>query len=294
MNTKGLIVFCLIVLTLSLGIFYLTKFARAAEKRDPADLAWLNSALIAHRGLHDENNTIPENSIPAFRGAIEKGLIIELDVAMTKDQMLVIYHDKKLRRGLGIDKYLTELTYEDLSKHKLFGFTETIPLFRDVLALVTGQVPLLIEIKNEGKVGEMERLIYEELKSYQGKYAVQSFNPYTLKWFRINAPEVLRGQLSGSFVVSDYEMEYAGTTRLPWYKKFLLENLLLNFESRPHFISYEVNNTTTARLKSMKKLKVPLLGWTIKHKTEYDEAKEKFDNLILDSVISEITDSFRQ
>ncbi|NLY88989.1 MAG: glycerophosphodiester phosphodiesterase [Firmicutes bacterium] len=290
MKLKKLITTGIIIL-LFLGVLFLIRFARAAEKRDPAELAWLHSALIAHRGLHDENRTVPENSIPAFRGAIERGFIIELDVAMTKDKKLVVYHDKKLRRGLGIDQYLHELTYEELSKHTLFGSTERIPLFRDVLAFVAGRVPLLVEVKNEGKVGEMESLIYEELRNYQGKYAVQAFNPFTLNWFRKNAPEVLRGQLAGSFAVSDYDVEYAGTTRLPWYQRVLLGNLLLNFMSRPHFIAYEVNHATGPRLKSMRKLGVPLLGWTIKQKDEYEKAKGKFDNFILDSVISEITEN---
>lgn len=289
MKPKKFIITGIIIVLLFLGIFFLIGFTRVTEESDPAELAWLHSALIAHRGLHDENKTVPENSMPAFKGAVEKGFIIELDVVMTKDKKLVVYHDKKLRRGLGIDQYLHELTYEELSKHTLFGSTETIPLFRDVLSFVAGQVPLLIEVKNEGEVGEMESLIYEEIKSYQGQYAVQAFNPFTLNWFRKNAPEVLRGQLSGGFTVSDYDMEYAGTTRLPWYQRFLLENLLLNFMSRPHFIAYEVNKTTNARLNSLRKLGVPLLGWTIKQQAEYDEAKEKFDNLILDSVITTIT-----
>src|SRR5690554_5800714 len=172
MKLKKLIVFGIIVVLFSLIITFLVRFARAAEVIDRADLAWLDRALIAHRGLHDENKTVPENSMPAFRGAVEKGFIIELDVAMTKDKKLVVYHDKKLRRGLGLEQYLHELTYEELSKHTLFGSTETIPLFRDVLSFVAGQVPLLIEVKNEGEVGEMESLIYEEIKSYQGQYAV--------------------------------------------------------------------------------------------------------------------------
>lgn len=294
MELKKLIVFGIIVVLFSLIITFLVRFARAAEVIDRADLAWLDRALIAHRGLHDENKTVPENSIPAFRGAVEKGFIIELDVAMTKDKKLVVYHDKKLRRGLGIEQYLHELTYEELSQYKIFGSAETIPLFRDVLALVGGRVPLLVEIKNEGKVGEMESLLYEELKGYQGEYAIQAFNPFTLGWFRKNAPEVIRGQLSGSFTVSDYEVEYAGTTRLPGYQKFLLENLLLNFTSRPHFIAYKVNHATNARLRSLRKLGVPLLGWTIKEKAEYEKAKGKFDNLIMDPVISEITGGLPQ
>ena len=98
-------------------------------------------------------------------------------------------------------------------------------------------------------------------------------------------PEVIRGQLARSFVVSDYEVEYAGTTRVPGYQKFLLENLLLNFLSRPHFIAYETNHATNARLRSLRNLGVPLLGWTIREKAEYEEAKGRFDNLIVDAVL---------
>lgn len=129
----------------------------------------------------------------------------------------------------------------------------------------------------------MESLVYRELEGYEGLYAIQAFNPYTLKWFRENAPHVLRGQLSGSFIVSDYDVEYAGTTRLPWYKKFLLKNMLLNFESRPNFISYEVTNVSQRTLKSLQKYKVPVLGWTVRDRSVYDEAVELFDNLIVEA-----------
>ena len=278
----------LILAVLARGFYALRSLSQAVEVTgEPARLAWLQSTLIAHRGLHDGNKRIPENSPPAFRDAMAKGYIIELDVAMTKDEKLVVYHDKKLRRGLGVDRYLPEMTYEELARYKLFGTTEKIPLFREVLTMVAGRVPLLIEIKNEGKVGVMERLIYEELQGYQGNYAIQSFNPFTLRWFRQHAPEVIRGQLAGSFAVSDYEVEYAGATRLPWYKKLVLEHLLLNFISRPHFIVYEINNATPGRLERLKKLGVPLLGWTVRTKAEYEAVKGKFDNLIVDAVLRE-------
>jgi len=282
MKKRKLTIIGVIVAVLLIGRFSLISYASGAEKVDPERTAWLCSALIAHRGLHDNDGGIPENSILAFEKAIEKGYIIELDVSMTKDKKLVVFHDKKLKRVFGVDNYLNELTYEEVSKYKLFNTDETIPLFSEVLKFVAGRVPLLIEIKNEGEVGEMESMIYSELKDYHGQYAIQAFNPYTLKWFRINAPDVLRGQLSGSFTVSDYDAEYAGTTRLPWYKKILLRNMLLNFESRPNFISYEVNNTSDSRLKSLKKLGVPILGWTVKDKETFEIAKKKFDNLIIE------------
>ncbi|NLY43165.1 MAG: glycerophosphodiester phosphodiesterase [Clostridiaceae bacterium] len=230
--------------------------------------------------MHDEKESIPENTISAFARAIEKGYIIELDVSMTKDKRLVVFHDKKLKRLFGIDSYLMDMNYEDLQKLEFPNSKGKIPLFRDVLDFVNGRVPLIIEIKNEGKVGEMESMVYEELKGYPGQYAVQSFNPFTLSWFRKNAPDVLRGQLSGSFIVSDYEAEYAGTTRLPWYKRFILSNLLLNFESRPHFIAYEINNTDVKTFKKLRKLKVPVLGWTVREIAEYEKVKDVCDNFI--------------
>lgn len=257
-------------------------FARKAQVLPAEQTAWLKSSLIAHRGLHNQQEKVPENTRAAFVRAMEKGYIIELDVSLTKDQELVVYHDKKLKRLLGVDRYLKDIDYQELSQFKIPGSQEKIPLFSEVLAWVDGKVPLLIEVKNEGQVGVLESLLYDELKNYHGKYAIQSFNPYTLKWFRQNAPQILRGQLAGSFIVSDYEFEYAGTTRLPWYKRIVLQNLLLNFESRPNFIAYEVQVNNPRKAYNLKKLGVPLLGWTVKDKETYEKVKDIYDNLIAD------------
>jgi len=272
--------FVVLLIILALAFAQAVGFARRAEKVDDERIAWLTGNLIAHRGMFSEEENIPENTIPAFARAIEHGHIIELDVAMTKDKEIVVFHDKKLKRLFGIDSYLADMNYEELQELKFASSEEKIPLFSEVLAFVNGQVPLLIEIKNEGEVGEMESLVYDQLREYKGEYAVQSFNPFTLAWFRKNAPEVLRGQLSGSFIVSDYEVEYAGTTRLPWHKRFLLSNLLLNFASRPNFIAYEINNTDIKALKNVKKLGVPLLGWTVRDRAEYERVKDICDNFI--------------
>ncbi|MEQ8155423.1 MAG: glycerophosphodiester phosphodiesterase family protein [Clostridiaceae bacterium] len=282
MKKRKSIILVIILSVLAIGGFILTGYARSAEPVDGQRTAWLTSTLIAHRGIHDEK--IPENSISAFKGAVEKGYPIELDVCLTKDNQLVVFHDKKLKRLFGIDEYLKDITYEDLSKVKFSNSNETVPLFSEVLSFVNGRVPLLIEIKNEGEVGELESMTYAQLRNYQGQYAVQSFNPYSVKWFRENAPEVLRGQLSGSFEVSDYDVEYAGTSRLPWYKKLILSNMLLDFESKPQFIAYEIKDTRQGNLKGLRKLGVPVLGWTIDSKEEYQQVKDDYDNFILNTV----------
>ncbi len=264
--------------------FLLVQFARGAEPAAGTKAAWLTNTLIAHRGIHDNDKGLIENSMPAFAETVARGYAIELDVQLTRDKQLVVFHDKKLKRMFGKEEYLSDLTYQELSQLRLPASDQSVPLFSEVLSFVDGKVPILIEIKNEGEVGELESMLYEELKGYNGQYAVQSFNPFSVKWFRDNAPEVLRGQLSGSFVVTDYDVEYAGTSRLPWYKQFLLSNLLLDFESRPNFIAYETENVDAAAMKNLRSLDVPVLGWVIDDKEEYESVKGYFDNFIVNTV----------
>jgi len=283
MRKKRLIITGISIMALGIVCFMLALFARGADSVDSSRTFWLKTAIIAHKGIHYDSQGIPENTIAAFAKAAENNCAIELDVSLTKDNKLVVFHDRKLKRLFGIDDLTQDKTYADLEQLKFANSNEKIPLFSDALAFVDGRVPLIIEIKNEDKVGEMESMIYDMLKDYKGLYAVQSFNPYTLKWFRQNAPEVLRGQLSGSFVISDYEHEYAGTTILPWYKKFILSNLLLDFESKPNFIVYETESVSNNTLDDLKKLGVPVLGWTIDTKEEYTKVEKYFDNFVVET-----------
>jgi glycerophosphoryl diester phosphodiesterase len=261
-----------------IGGVILYNFARKAEPVNNTEAEWLTNAVIAHRGVH--NGDVPENTIRAFGLAVEKGYAIELDVSMTKDKKLVIFHDKKLERLLGDPSLLKDMDYAKLISLKFPGSDEKVPLLSEVLTFIAGKVPLLIEIKNEGEIGPLESQVYSALKAYKGKYAVQSFNPHTIGWFKKNAPHILRGQLSGSFEVSDEEVEKAGTSKLPWYKKVLLSNLLLNFVSRPNFIAYEVNNMDINTVKRIKELGVPVLGWTVRDAAVYQKFKGECDNFI--------------
>lgn len=278
-NRWVITVFILTVLVIC--VLMLVNFARRAEPVIDNRTDWLTASWIAHRGLHDDKT--PENTMAAFSAAIEKGCPIELDVTLTKDKQVIVFHDKKLKRLFGVDADVNDMTYEQLTKLRFPNSVEEIPLFSRVLTSVAGRVPLLIEIKNESEAGELEHLVYEDLKNYNGQYAIQSFNPYSVKWFRINAPTVLRGQLAGSFIVSDYEVEYGGTTRLPWYKRFLLSNMLMNFESRPNFIAYEIDNDGYKSFNGLKKLGVPVLGWTVDSNSTYQKVKDQCDNLIVDT-----------
>lgn len=181
-----------------------------------------------HRGFWDE--TLPENSLPAFAKSAENEMGVELDVQPTKDGKIVVFHDLNLKRLCGIDKALSELTFEELSDLRLNDSEEKIPLFSEVLE-VLGEVPVSCEIKTAGAAFDADFLegTFQLLKEYKGDFNVISFNPFVLEWFKNNHPEVIRGQLSAG-------KDHLGIKgALAW----VLSNLLLNFKAKPDFISYK-------------------------------------------------------
>lgn len=230
-------------------------------------LNFLTDNYIAHRGFHDVDN--PENTLGAFEKAIEKGYAIELDVQLLKDGTVVVVHDNKLSRLCGEDKYVSNCTIEEIKNYKVLNSNFSIPTFEEVLNFVDGKVPLLIEIKNTLKVGDLESKAYELLKNYNGEYAVQSFNPYSLEWFKDNAPNVLRGQLSSFFKGEN----------LSFIKKVLLKKLKLNKVSCPHFISYNAQNLPN---KYCTRSELPILAWTIRSQEEYLKVIKYCDNIIFE------------
>ncbi len=231
--------------------------------------SWLVQSPIAHRGLHDK--THPENSMSAFSRAIEEGYPIELDVQIISDGTIVVFHDECLSRLTDNDGYIKFLKKSDLDILTLKDSKEKIPTFEDVLKLVNGRVPILIEIKNPSKVGELEKSLIEILKNYDGQYAIQSFNPFVLEYFYKHAPNILRGQLSG----------YMKDSNLSFLKKFALKRMLLNKKiSHPDFISYEGKHLPNRFVKKFKNL--PLLAWTIQSQSEYLRVVKYCDNVIFE------------
>ena len=230
---------------------------------------WLVETPVAHRGLHDE--TSPENSIAAFKNAVAKGYAIELDVQLISDDTVVVFHDDSLSRMTGNDGYLRFLTKEDLPMLFLNGTKETIPTLEDVLKVVNGESPIIIEIKNNDKVGKLEQKVIDILKKYKGEVAICSFNPYVLGYFHSHAPEILRGQLSGFFKGTD----------LPFSTRFALKRMMLNKKvSHPDFIMYEAKTLPNRFVRKYKKL--PLLAWTVQSQEEYLRVVKYCDNVIFE------------
>jgi glycerophosphoryl diester phosphodiesterase len=240
--------------------------------------AWLVRKPIAHRGLHTDDSDVPENSLKACRLAMEAGYGIEVDLQMTADGKAVVFHDHSLKRMTGVDKKINTLTWDEVKELKLMGSQEGIPLFTQLLDLVQGRVPLLIEIKNEGApVGQLEAAVIEDLQHYQGEYAVQVFNPFVLKYFKEHAPHITRGQLASSFKGDG----------LALYKKFLLRYLLLNHLSAPHFIAYDADTLPGWFANSLRQKGLYLLAWTVKSETAARRARELYDNIIFEGFTPE-------
>lgn len=236
--------------------------------------SWIVNTYIAHRGLHNE--TLPENSLAAFKNAISHNYAIELDVRLTSNGTVVVFHDTKTSRMTGADKYVHNLTSADLDELKLLDTDEKIPTLKEVLDLVNGQVPLLIEIKNDLKVGELESAVWNLLKEYKGEYAIQSFNPYVLVWFKENAPEVIRGQLSS----------YFKGEKLGFVKRLILRKMGLNKIAKPDFISYKAEDLPNHYCNKYSHL--PILAWVVRSQKQYTTLFKDIDNIIFEDFTPKI------
>lgn len=232
---------------------------------------WVIRRSFAHRGLFKKDQSIPENSMPAFQRAVDGNYGIELDVALTKDDQVVVFHDDNLKRMTGVDKKVNELTYEEFKLIKLGETENHAPLFEDVLKLVDGRVPLIVELKNGKKNELLCTKVYEMLKSYRGNYCIESFSPFIVRWFKKNAPEIIRGQLS---------MRYKEDKTLSKFAHFGLENLLLNFMGRPNFIAYRHTDCNKLCFHLNRQFGVVTIAWTIESQGEMDKAMKDFDSII--------------
>lgn len=232
--------------------------------------SWIVNKYIAHRGLHNES--IPENSLASFKNAIKSGYAIELDVRLTGDGEVVVFHDDKLERLTGKDKCVETLPLEEIKKMKLLDSEETIPTFEEVLKLVNGKTPILVEIKStNSKVGNLESKVLKLLKAYNGEYAIESFNPYSLKWFLENAPEIKRGILSC----------YFKNEKLSFAKKFILKRLRMNRICKPNFIAYDGKKLPNRWVTKCEN-ELPVIAWNITSQQEYLEVVKYSDNVIFE------------
>ena len=196
---------------------------------------------FAHRGLHRRDHSVPENSILAFQAAVKAGYGVEMDVHLTADDALVVFHDDTLLRVCGVEGNIEDKTLAELRELRLYDTDCTIPTLEEALRVLAGRVPLILEIKRGGRNDLLCEKTYAALRGYRGPVCVESFDPFIVRWFRRNAPELMRGQLSQP------PKAYAGETSK--LAAFLAGNLLTSVLCRPQFVAYRIGKkSVTVRL----------------------------------------------
>lgn len=229
---------------------------------------------FAHRGLH--GNGVPENSIAAFKRAYDRKLGVELDVRFTRDKKIVVFHDDSLKRLCRQDINVNELTYEELQNYKLAGTDEKIPLFSEVLKVLDG-MPVICEIKSSHKepTDELCAAVCDEIAQYKGFICIESFDPFVVKWFKENRPDLVRGQLSMNFF-RDRD------NNLSFMEKLAMTNLFVNVLSRPDFIAYRYRDDSFGYFLCRRLFKPLCVPWTVRGESEIKEASVVYSSIIFE------------
>ena len=213
---------------------------------------------FAHRGLHDGNQIIVENTLQSFTAARDAGFGMELDIQFSKDMEVVVFHDDNLSRLAGIDQNVRDLTLDELRAFPLADRDDAhIPTFREVLDTVGGKTPLLIELKTGKDNAILCSAAMSLLRDYPGEYIVESFNPLIVAWFRFHAPDIVRGQLVCP--VKGYGK--AVNAVVSWF----LAGLLYNCVARPDFVAYDVSDPRFPAPHLQRALyRTPMAAWTVR------------------------------
>ncbi|MDE5823480.1 MAG: glycerophosphodiester phosphodiesterase [Lachnospiraceae bacterium] len=249
--------------------------------------------MYAHRGLHNMNPAIqkiknivesnpadtdeklPENSYAAIQRAADLGYGIEFDVHLTKDDIPVVFHDDTLNRICGVKGNLKDYTFEELQQFRLLGTEERIPAFTDILKMVDGSVPLIIEYKVEKNADKLCSICDSILSDYKGLYCIESFHPLAVRWYKIHRPNIVRGQLSEDFTKQKLNIPY-----------FLLSHLIGNCYASPDFIAYNCKHKNELSRNICRKFYKSLsVAWTVRSQEELDRVSRSFDLFIFEGFV---------
>ena len=273
------IVLIAVIILIVLIILYL--FLIAPRMFHKPDRTLLYGVHYAHRGLFDNKSIAPENSLAAFKKAVDAGYGIELDVQLSKDGIPVVFHDASLKRMCGVNGKVWDYTLVELKKMHLAASNEAIPTFSEALEIIAGKVPIIVEYKldvPQTKVCELGNALLTKYETtYHGAYCIESFHPLALIWYKKHRPDVIRGQLCMEYWK---EKEYHG--KLVY---LLLSYLVTNVATRPDFIAYRHSDASNLSRRICRKLGALSVAWTIKSKAQFENARDKFELFIFDSFL---------
>ena len=233
------------------------RSSRSAVSRSGSDPLYPGPVGFAHRGLHD-GATFIENSLLAFAAALERGAGIECDLRLTADNQVIVFHDADALRLCGSHAIIARSTRAELARFSVGN--RPIPTLGQLLRLVDGRVPLLLEAKVDERFWPFGPAMLEALKDYSGAYGVMSFDPRLPRWFKTNAPHIRRG-----LVISD---------KLPSLRRWSAMML-----ADPQFLSVHraaLDQSWVARARR----RIPVTAWTIRTAAERAAAEPLADALI--------------
>ena len=258
-------------LCVTLPVLCALWLAAIGGRRKKAGIADFDGFCYAHRGLHKGKNA-PENSLTAFQRAAERGYGSELDVHLLSDGELAVMHDHNLLRTAGADVCIEDLSSAELSRFRLKGNGEPIPLLQDVLAVYEREdcrAPLLVELKTAGSnYAALCQKTCGLLDRYPGRYMIESFDPSAVFWLRRHRPDIVRGQLSTNFFHEKNELSV--------FYRFAATFLLANWAGRPDFIAYRFSERRNAsNWLCLQLWKLKGASWTIRTQEELEIARRE-------------------
>lgn len=238
---------------------------------------------LAHRALHEATDGRPENSLAAIRAAIALGYGIEIDVQISKDGQAMVFHDYDLQRLCGVTGAVCQRTSEELAELPLIGGDAGVPTLRQVLDLVDGQVPLLIEIKDQDlrlgtNIGALEAACAATLEDYSGPVAVMSFNSHSVALMAHLIPAVPRGLTTCNFVKEDWPL-------VPAERREKLATIPDFEDTGTCFVSHQHNELDSPRIAQLKSQGVPVLCWTIRSPESEAAARQIADNITFEGYL---------
>ncbi len=266
-------VYCLLGLLALCALYLFLIFPSVPKKEQTAPFQNLQ---CGHRGLYKKDQSIPENTLASFRAAVENGYGVELDVQLTKDGEVVVFHDDFVDRETEYKGRVDSFTLAQLQKMSLFGNSgadKCIPLFTDVMGVLDGNSPTIVELKSTDNYPELCEKTLAILRTCKGPYCVESFDPRIVRWFKKNAPDLMRGQLTESY--AGWRKESSA------FKSFAMSHLWTNFLTRPHFIAYGSPKRPLAWFVA-KKAGAFLVYWTEREANDHALLQKQYDCLIFE------------
>lgn len=255
-------------------------------KSPPQLPAVFTTVPLAHRGLHDASAGRPENSRAAITAAIDAGYGIEIDVQLSSDGIPMVFHDYQLERLAKDTGPIRQRSAADLSRVQLRGGSEGIPTLQEIVDLVAGRVPVLVEIKDQDgamgtNVGPLEDATAQILERYAGPVAVMSFNPHSVQQMAIHAPQIPRGLVTCGYTAVDWPLLSVGT-------RLRLRDIPDFGTVGASFVSHDVVDLQAERVHALKAQGTPILCWTIRTAQQETDARRVADNITFESYLPAI------